>query len=592
MFNLANEKDIETVFDVIANSSDVGEESDDEITRAPLKKLIRIGSDEVHPVNKQEEILEEDTGSSAGSSSAERTKKKGKIVWRKHLKFEVPQFQWSVSKPSKKYSTLAPVEYFYKYITEDLIESFVSNTNLYAVQKHVYHFKPCTLSEMKVFIGLHIIAANLGFPRIRLFWDTDLDMRLFLENMARDRFFQLRNNFHMIDNSSIPADNTDRLVKVRPIYDAIRKRCLELELEQTLSVDEQIVPFRGRLGIKQYVKGKPEPWGIKIFMICGKSGLVYDFIIYQGSTTNLDKSDVVTYGQSAAVVHKLSQRIANPGHYLFFDNYFSNYLLLRHLRQRQIYAGGTIRLSRFGSPPLITDKEGAKKARGYAEEATNDEKDVIIVKWMDNKGIVLASNFVGIGETDKAQRWNKVTKKYIEVTRPELVRLYNQGMGGVDKADQLVSLYRIFIRSRKWTLRMIFHGVDTALTNSWLEYQEDCRISKTPKNEILDLLHFRQRVADALIKMGQPINMRKRGRPSASSSPAPQRQRITAEVRPSREIQYDTVDHLPDYDTKHEATRCKNPLCKGKTHVFCLKCKIHLCFTGARNCFKSFHLKE
>lgn len=77
--------------------------------------------------------------------------------------------------------------------------------------------------------------------------------------MPIDWFFQLRNNLHIIDNNSIPRDNTDRLIEVRPLYDSVRKRCLE----QTISVDEQIVPFRGKLEIKQYVKGKPE-WGIYI----------------------------------------------------------------------------------------------------------------------------------------------------------------------------------------------------------------------------------------------------------------------------------------------------------------------------------------
>ncbi|XP_047510428.1 piggyBac transposable element-derived protein 3-like [Pieris napi] len=333
-------------------------------------------------------------------------------------------------------------------------------------------------------------------------------------------------------------------------------------------------------------------------MICGKSGLVYDFIIYQGASTNLDKNDIARYGASASYVNALAKRIISPGHYLFYDNYFSNYLLLQDLRDRQIYAGGTIRLDRFGKPPLITDKEGAKKHRGFSDQVTNSSKDVVVLKWMDNKGVILASNFVGVGEQDEARRWNKVSKSYISIPRPELVRLYNNGVGGVDKTDHLISLYRIFIRSKKWTLRMIFHAIDLSLSNSWLEYQADCAMCKIPERDILDLLHFRQRVADSLLKMGLPLNNRKRGRPSSgSSSPIsiptfPQTRRRQVEMRPIPEVQYDTVDHLPEYDKKKEATRCKNPECKGKTHVYCLKCEIHLCFTSERNCFRIFHQKS
>jgi len=46
-----------------------------------------------------------------------------------------------------------------------------------------------------------------------------------------------------------------------------------------------MVPFKGKLSVKQYIRGKPNPWGIKLYLLCGENGLVYNFLIYQGSTT-------------------------------------------------------------------------------------------------------------------------------------------------------------------------------------------------------------------------------------------------------------------------------------------------------------------
>lgn len=46
-------------------------------------------------------------------------------------------------------------------------------------------------------------------------------------------------------------------------------------------------------------------------------------------------------------------------------------------------------------------------------------------------------------------------------------------MGVVDKHDQLVSFFRTFIKSKKWTMRMVTHAFDMATVNSWLEYKMD-----------------------------------------------------------------------------------------------------------------------
>ncbi|XP_025409932.1 uncharacterized protein LOC112683230 [Sipha flava] len=91
-----------------------------------------------------------------------------------------------------------------------------------------------------------------------------------------NRFYSIRQNIHIINNMDIARDNTDKFVKIRPLFDALNNRCKQLPVERNISVDEQIVPFKGQLVIKQYMKGKPNPWGIKIFLLCGQSGIVYN----------------------------------------------------------------------------------------------------------------------------------------------------------------------------------------------------------------------------------------------------------------------------------------------------------------------------
>jgi hypothetical protein len=35
-------------------------------------------------------------------------------------------------------------------------------------------------------------------------------------------------------------------------------------IEEVCSVDEQMIPFKGQLGIKVYMKAKPKKWGVKV----------------------------------------------------------------------------------------------------------------------------------------------------------------------------------------------------------------------------------------------------------------------------------------------------------------------------------------
>ena len=45
-------------------------------------------------------------------------------------------------------------------------------------------------------------------------------------------------------------------------------------------------------------------------------------------------------------------------------------------------------------------------------------------------------------------------------------------MGGVDKADMLLSFHRTKYRSRKWYHRVAFHLLSLAVYKSWIIYQE------------------------------------------------------------------------------------------------------------------------
>lgn len=517
---------------------------------------------------------------------------KSNISWKKIDNFVTPQINWHADIDSAT-ELQSPAYFFGLYFTDSLFELMAEKTNLFTVQ-NCTRFSPTNVDEMKTFVGIHILMGNLHYPRIRFYWDSQLRISQISEAMPVNRFSSLRANLHFVDVRDLNAAdeiNKDRFWKVRPLYNFIRARCLSLTLETYLSIDEQMVPFKGRLNVKQYVKNKPKPWGIKIFALCGVSGTLYDFIIYQGSTTELDKTQLAVFGQGAAVVLKLSNRIKEPNFQLYFDNYFSNYQLLQYLKHKNIFATCTARIDRFSHPPFSSDNDMKKQGRGVMEQVISPD-GVVLTKWFDNKAVVVASNFMGIGETDICRRWDKKTKEYVEVPRPEVIKNYNANMGGIDKMDFLITIYRTFIRSRKWTLRMFTHAIDIACVNAWCEYKKRATVLGVEKKNILDLVHFRSYVAEVLMKANKTPS-RKRGRPAATmpDENTPKRPKPSAARRPLEEVRLDNIGHLPSADEDY-GNRCKFPSCKGKTCFRCVKCNIHLCLSKKSNCFLKYHTER
>lgn len=131
--------------------------------------------------------------------------------------------------------------------------------------------------------------------------------------------------------------------------------------------------------------------------------------------------------------------------------------MLCALRQREIVAAGTVRMNRCEKYPLMSENQLKKSGRGSSDSLVSKDCKIVVTQWLNNRVINMASNFVGVEKEETAQRWSKVDKCFIDVKRPAVVWVYNRSMGGVDKMDFLVALYRTTIRSRKWTLRMIFH---------------------------------------------------------------------------------------------------------------------------------------
>lgn len=85
-------------------------------------------------------------------------------------------------------------------------------------------------------------------------------------------------------DSGRPTLATDRLRLIRPITEKIRENmCSSYIPSMDLTVDERMIPFRGRCAFRVYMKGKPCRYGIKVWAaVDAQTSVLTNFDIYTG----------------------------------------------------------------------------------------------------------------------------------------------------------------------------------------------------------------------------------------------------------------------------------------------------------------------
>jgi hypothetical protein len=487
----------------------------------------------------------------------------------------------------------SPVDYFRYFFTGQITELIKEQTVLYSEQERPS--KPLNLAEHEVenFIGIVMYMSLIKLATSRAHWSAEFRTDQIAEVMTSNRFHEIKRFMHFSDNS---LSTNDKLRKIRPLLDLLSQRYASVPLEENLSVDEQMIPFKGRSGLKQYMAKKPHKWGYKMFVLAGVSGYTYNFEFYTGKDDNIMLEGERDYGASGNVVIRLSRTITpNVNHKLLFDNYFNSPDLQLYLAGKGILSVGTVRLNRVPQLTMPSEKILKGKGRGsfFEQVATVEGTQLSAVCWYDNRVMSLLSTFVSSEPVNEVTRWSNKNNKQIKIPCPAVVQVYNKHMGGVDLVDSLIGLYRSRLRSKKWYHRIFFHLIDMTVVNAWLHYKKAASragsSADSKSQKIMKLHEFKASVARALCRSGQEA--RKRGRPLSSDNedhPVGKRRRIVRRVEDT--LRADGFDHWPKWCAARG--RCRKPNCKGTSKVTCSKCKVHLCFTPKMDCFSSFHNAE
>lgn len=525
---------------------------------------------------------------SSGNCSNDSRKKTPSVQWCRNDSF-IPIYDVRNSIDdcdSNVRENWTPSQYFCQFVSNEIYATIAECTNVRHVELKGKSLN-LTAEDIQKFFGMTLLMSNFGYPWIKMFWASETRVPIIAETMPREKYFSIRSNLKVVIDADVSNESkaNDKLWKVRPVLDEVRKGCLMIPRPPHVSIDEQMIPFTGTTLLKQYVVGKPNPVGLKNFVLASPDGMVLDFSVYQGKNTFPleDNRGQFTVAESAVV--KLCETVP-PGTCVYFDRWFTTEKLIVYLKSKGIYGTGTIMKNRLPKCEFTSDKEMSKMARGTMEQFVRSDEIMCATKWFDKKAVTIISSAYGTIPEDNCKRWCKKEKKVISVPRPQCVQTYNQYMGGVDLADRMLAYYRMKARTNKWTVRAVLHFIDLAVANAWQQYRADCRSKKKRAKDIMKFLQFRMKLAEEQIKC-QASNATEETSEDSDSEyevpPVAKRQKLPP-------INFRVKgQHMPQFVDLKNPNKCRREGCSGKTRVQCMRCHLFLCLHKNKNCFAAFH---
>ncbi|CAB1338355.1 unnamed protein product [Coregonus sp. 'balchen'] len=475
-----------------------------------------------------------------------------------------------------------PKDLFLLYFAADKMRTICRNTNKQAARNQQkgskYQWTDVDVEELHRFLGLLIYTSLVTLPSIQDYWKQShiLSVSLPAKVMPRDRFRSISWNIHLSDPEEDVINDQrkgtpqhDKLFRVKPLMDDIRTACqAHYHPKKELSVDERMVATKAKTGMTQYMKDKPNKWGIKLFVLAeSNNGYTLNFNVYVGKA-HTPSVHGLSYD---AVMDLIQPSHLGTGYHIYMDNFYTSPKLFLSLGSMKFGACGTYRSNRKGCPSGRENALTSKSKRGSVRWIREDR--LVFVKWMDTREVSVCSTIhpAFSGETIKRKvkegpgRW--VAK---DIPCPTPIMAYNKYMGGVDLSDQLLQYYSTHRRTARWYRTLFLHFLDMGTTNAYILH---CDISAT--QQVTPMTH-KNFVAELVAQLcgvtqtGVPLQKSTSHVPVAIANVAEAKDKATAGRR--------VCQRCKQVDKKRFVTPWK-----------CKACDVALCVIVDRNCFEEWH---
>jgi hypothetical protein len=300
-----------------------------------------------------------------------------------------PSFTSNSGPTHRSHHNKTPLDFFNLLFPSTLYTSIANATNTYAnTQHHSTPWSSTTADEVRAYIGMRIHMGIAYLSRADMYWSDQFNIPSISNIMSRDRYDNLT---HMLYFSN-RMDSDNPLDKIHILTDTIQHTLTQsYSPSQYLSIDECIVPFRGRTSFRQYIPNKRHRYGYKLYQLTDAStGYLLAFNIFTGKHTDTGHNDNNTEQKISSHAHTTVQQLIQPykhkQHVLIVDNFYTSIPLFRYLHDVGIEAIGTVRNNRKLYPKQIISQLKNK------HDSTVLQSDTLYASaWKDKKPVSFLS---------------------------------------------------------------------------------------------------------------------------------------------------------------------------------------------------------
>ena len=350
------------------------------------------------------------------------------------------------------------VSIFQAYITEDMVEKIIRFTNLEGNRKFDTAWKDTDLSEIWALLGILLTCGHLQQNQMDTenIWSESYGIQIVRSTMSRNRFRDLLRALRFDDKSTRGERKAkDKFAPIREIWtdfeSALRKY---YSPGPNITVDEQLMPFRGRCGFLQYLPSKPDKYGLKVFWaVDSETSYPLTCLPYLGKE---ERSPQIGLGKSVTLT--LCHPFFGSHRIIKADNFFTDMQLASELLSNGLTLVGTVRPNRKFLPANFAQPKGMQKYDSkfaYSPKAT-----IVTYQSKKKKSVTLLSTMHHEGLVDGSEK-----------KKPEIVEYYNSTKGAVDTLDQMAHKYSCKRKTNRWPLVMFTNMVDIAAIAGYLVWK-------------------------------------------------------------------------------------------------------------------------